>query len=129
MISVTVYMVSLLIDDPDLECHRSWNAPEFDEPLSICTVPLDLRFAFQYRIADGCMVMVNVLNITVGLLFCLKLHQLVTLSPADSPESAKHTKFESMIIKISILTLTGCVSTTLGFILYHTLKMKIFWHL
>ena len=112
--------ISLLIDDyDDVGCVQTWNAPDFSRPLAYCTVPSTELFIFKSNIVLIVVALINMLNITFGVIFCLKLHQFVKMTQsAESSDPFKILKFQALIIKICILTLTGSISTTLGFMLF-----------
>ena len=116
---------SLLIDvnDPDLECLLEWSPNDIRSSLTYCIVDPSPSLTL---IAGGCILLINALNISLGVIFTLKLRQFVKLVSSDSPngdspqspQSSHQFKLEALIIKNNILTIFGILSSTVGYALY-----------
>ena len=70
----------------------------------------------KYHIFEGTVALINVLNISFGILLSIKLRRFVKMGEGASNQM-KRLRFQALIIKNVILTLTGTVSTTIGYLL------------
>lgn len=124
---------SLIIDDTNLNCVHSWKAPDLDRTLTFCVVPSALLIAFRFYIFPGVVLLINGLNATFGILFTVKLRKFVNMNRQNTDvlnpsKQRKQFQFEALIIKNDLLVITGCISTTIGFLMWNITKNMLWMY-
>ena len=122
-----VSTISLIVDDPNMSCIRSWDPPDIDRPIPYCVVPYDLLLVTRYYIFHGCVVLINVMNFVFAVIFSLKLFKFIKMiKTSDSIDAKQQWDLEELILKNNILAVIGCISTTTGFVLYNFTSSTLF---
>merc|ERR1719361_619968 len=102
-----------MMDSPELTCIAGWYIPNTDTVVSICHVMIGDLWVWKTGVYAIVILLINLLNATFGVVFTLKLRQIVGVKQdADSPivQQRRH-KLESVVIRNDILTVIGCCST------------------
>lgn len=116
---IPITSTALLLEENVVVCVRSWSAPDLDQTLFSCSIAAENFVITQYYIVHAYVLLIIALNVILGVMFTAKLTKLVAMTKKiHSADSAKHLKFEALIKKNNMLTVVGCISTTIGFALY-----------
>ena len=121
-------IVPMSIDIHMEPCGLVWNPPDLDRSITFCHLPAISLVAFKYYIVYLAVAMTNMLNITLSVIFSVKLSKLVKMGKSASNQS-KQLELQALIAKQSILTVVGCISTTIAYALYSLLTMGVMLHL
>ena len=108
---------TLLIDGFDLDCISTWNRSDFDQEITFCVVPSSSLLIFRIYLYESLVGLANILNIVLCIILSIKLRQFIK-GANESICAQKRVKLRSLITKNLILTVVGCVSTSLGYGLY-----------
>ena len=111
---------SMAMSRPDLECIETWHPPDLSYPIEFCELQFDMLIPMKYHIFPGLIVLNTVLSITFCAIFCVKLKQFLrTQQGVTSPhrmDRCAGIEFETVIVKMSILTVTGALSTIIAYV-------------
>ena len=116
----------------DMELIRDWFGWTKDaESFGYCDFPLNDSSIVAYGIG---LAWIPILNIIFGIIFCVKLNQLLSRTNSKLDDELGHNqeiKFQtkSIIVKIAILTLTGSISTTLAYLCYLLFSISAFLYM
>ena len=112
---------ALLVDDFTLQCTVPWAPPDMNKSTTFCVVPPSQLILVRFYIFHFWVTMVIFLNITFGAIFSFKLSQF-----NKSSDRSDNFQFEALIVKNNILTVVGCISTTLFYVLWFTMDPILF---
>ena len=107
-------IISFILNRHEHTCIALWNPNDnlFEYSLSFCDIPLEADAVLMYAFV---LIWIVVMNIIIGIIFSVKLNQLLS-NHADNEQI--QFRFKSLIIKNSILTLSGAVSTVVCYLLW-----------
>jgi len=112
---------SMAMSRPDLECIETWHPPDLSHPIKFCELQFDMLIPVKYHIFPGLIVLNTVLSITFCVIFCVKLKQFLrTQHSVTSPhrmDRCAGIEFQRVILKMSILTVIGALSTIIAYVL------------
>lgn len=74
-----VWTIAAMASDTDLECLRSWQPPDVDGDIQYCVVPTKVTYLEEYKIAVACLIIVMIINISLAIIFSVKLKQVTCL--------------------------------------------------
>ena len=120
----TISTISLLVDDPNLDCIRTWIPPDTHQIITYCIIPSESLLAFRYHIVELYVAVINILNITFGVMFSVKLRQFLQTGVSrhyntkQDGSTLATTGPAALIIKNNILTIIGSISSISGYALY-----------
>ena len=99
-------------DDP--VCLTTWDPPDIDGDITICTVPTAELLAFKTHLFPAILLLILSLNMGFGLILITKLRRLMAVTTPRSGEAGRNDKLTSLIYKITALTISGCITTVIG---------------
>jgi len=119
----------MLIDDHHSACIGSWYPPDRKDVVNWCHIPNDEVIAFEYHIVNILVALINIVNISFGVIFTLKLREFVRMNRGNSTpragvsvksksEKRMNFKVEALIVKSNILVVAGIIATTLSYAVY-----------
>lgn len=143
---IVTYSIALSVDGFDANCIAQWRATDLEQPLTYCKVPISDMFAFRYHVVSGCVLMIVTLKIVLAGTFTLKLKKLISnTAPATNPTNSNTTdstkgpkasssdileqfKLQALVVKNNILAVAGCVSTTVGYLMFYVASSSLLLH-
>lgn len=118
IVSTLTMIIDNVVGD-DHHCINHWYPSDQDHVITVCAVEASLLFFWRYHIVDAAVANINVQNIMFGVIFAVKLRQIINLGTTSDPhEASKYSKLKELVIKNNILVIVGCVSTTAGYALW-----------
>ena len=134
-----IVCILILIDSAgdSLQCLRSWYPMDVDVKLTYCDIPWDslsllkeyglyalltlgmwFIFAFlqidRLRVMDHRWTTANIVNVSLGIVFVVKLKRI----SSQTTNEKINIQFRNLIVRNTTLTLVGCCSSFLGYLLY-----------
>ena len=103
-----------LFGDDDPVCLTTWDPPDIDDDITICTIPTAELLAFQTHLFPTILLLILSLNMSFGLILITKLRRMISMTTPRSGEAGRNDKLTSLIYKITALTISGCITTVIG---------------
>ena len=113
MIPISATFALALDSHNDAVCLQHWGTADSlsvdtDGFRTYCTLPAHSLRVFKYHIYDGIVALINVLNISFGVLLTIKLRELIKMGNGQvGVNEQKKCQFKALIVRNIILTLTG----------------------
>ena len=113
MIPILATFALALDSHNDAVCLQYWDTADSlsvdtDGFITYCTLPAHSPRVFKYHIYDGIVALINILNISFGVLLTIKLKKFIKMSNGQvGVNEEKKCQFTALIVRNIILTLTG----------------------
>ena len=123
----SIVCILILIDSAgdSVQCLRSWYPVDVSFKLTYCDIPWDSLTLFKEYGFYAVVALANLLNISFGIVFTIKLKQISSLNSNEKIGRG----FQELIRKNTILTVIGICTSLAGYLIYAATELVFFVYL